>query len=343
MRRTLWPALLVLLVVLSPGAAQAQIFYPYGGGISLGFTRVQRNFGFSFSLSRSYRGFYGGFYGAPYYGPYFGGPSISRVQIITPPPPPPIIIQAPPVPADVLLPPAVELPPFDAVMRPQAPAEQPLPGREAGRFRPLDPGNRDRARQPFKPEAPKEPPRKEPPAPKEPPKERPIPRLPRGPQPNVDPRVESARQVALGKAAFAEGEYGRAAERFRRAVIVAPGEALPHFLLAQAHLALGNYRRAFAAIQSGLALKPDWPSEPFRPVELYGANVADYADHQAALANTLAANPNDALLLFLRAYSLWYDGRKLEARPLLERAAPGLPDRGIVERFLRALPGVPVV
>jgi len=231
----------------------------------------------------------------------------------------------------------------------KAEAEKPLPGREAGRFRPLEPDNRERARQPLKPEEPpdrpppKEPPPKEPP-PKEPPRQ---PRLPRPPLPNPDPRAESARQVDLGKEAFARGEYGRAAERFRQAVDLAPDDPLPHFLLGRAHVALGNYRRAFDALQEGLALKPDWPLHPLppldRPLDLYGDNVVEYAAHLAALEETLAANPGDALLLFLCGYELWFDGRKAEARELLERAAPALPDSGIVEQFLKALPGAPAI
>src|SRR5205807_4851276 len=146
---------------------------------------------------------------------------------------------------------------------------------------------------------PKAPPPKEPP-PKEPPRQKP--RLPRAPLPDADPRVESARQVDLGKEAFSRGEYGRAAERFRHAADLAPAEAMPQFLLAQAHVALGNYRRAFDALRDGLALKPDWPAEPFRPAELYGDNLADYGAHLAALEDTLAAHPADALLLFLCGY-----------------------------------------
>ena len=342
MKRTRWPALLVLLF---PGAAQAQFLLPFGG-FDLGFTKVKRHSAFSFSLTRGYRGAYGPFYGNPYGPPVpFGGIAVTEVRIITPPP---IIVQAPPVPAEVLAPGVVQLPAYDDVMG-KAEAEKPLPGREAGRFRPLEPDNRERARQPLKPEEPpdrpppKEPPPKEPP-PKEPPRQ---PRLPRPPLPNPDPRAESARQVDLGKEAFARGEYGRAAERFRQAVDLAPDDPLPHFLLGRAHVALGNYRRAFDALQEGLALKPDWPLHPLppldRPLDLYGDNVVEYAAHLAALVETLAANPGDALLLFLCGYELWFDGRKAEARELLERAAPALPDSGIVEQFLKALPGAPAI
>src|SRR5215813_12711017 len=98
MTRIRWPALLVLLF---PGAAQAQFLLPFGG-FDLGFTKVKRHSAFSFSLTRGYRGAYGPFYGNPYGPPVpFGGIAVTEVRIITPPP---IIVQAPPVPAEVLAP-----------------------------------------------------------------------------------------------------------------------------------------------------------------------------------------------------------------------------------------------
>ena len=161
--------------------------------------------------------------------------------------------------------------------------------------------------------------------------------------PRADPQRESLRLVALGKEAFAEREYGRAAERFRLAGEADPAAPVPTFLLAQAQMALGKYRAAFDSLQRGLNLDPDWPARPFRPVELYGNNLADYEAHLSALQDVLTANPRDAVLLFLSGYELWFDGRREEARVLFEKAAPALPNRGIVERFLKALPGVPVV
>jgi hypothetical protein len=167
--------------------------------------------------------------------------------------------------------------------------------------------------------------------------------LPRPPMPHPDPRREAARQIELGKEAFAAREYGRAAERFALAADADPNDGTPRLLLGQALLALGKYRPAFDAIGAGLDRRPDWPTTPFRPLDLYGPNLADYANHLAALEDALSTHPDDGLLLFLTAYALWFDGRRAEARPLFERAAPVLPDRTVVERFLRALPGGPVV
>ncbi len=92
-----------------------------------------------------------------------------------------------------------------------------------------------------------------------------------------------------------------------------------------------------------MTLQPDWPAVRFQPLELYGANVADYPDHLRRLEDTLRRFPDDPVLLFLYAYELWFDGRKDEARTLFLRARPGAADPGLIDRFLRALPPAPVL
>jgi tetratricopeptide (TPR) repeat protein len=161
--------------------------------------------------------------------------------------------------------------------------------------------------------------------------------------PQDDPKAENARLINLGQAAFAAAEYGRAAERFRRATAAAPQEPFAHFLLAQALFTLGKYQAAVDAVFAGLTLQPDWPAAAFRPIELYGPNVADYAQHLQGLEDTLRRHPDDPDLLFLYAYQLWFDGRRDEARVLFERARRAGADPAAIDRFLRALPPAPVV
>jgi hypothetical protein len=223
-----------------------------------------------------------------------------------------------------------ELPPAEAD---PAPMDKPLPGRDAGDFRPLDPDNRKRAEQPIVPEPLQKP--------FVPPEDKLLP-LPGPPQPEANPVAESARLVALGKTAFADQHYGLAAERFNQASQLKLNDALPHFLHAQALLALGKYLDAVDAINSGMVLQPDWPLKRFQPLELYGQHVAAYPEHLRRLEDVLAKHPNDAALLFLSAYQLWFDGRKDEARVLFQRARPGVPDPSIVDRFLQAKPAAPV-
>ncbi len=352
MKRLGRPLALLLLPLVAPALPAQIIVGPVGPapvvvvpgpGLSINYSKVRKNAAFSFSYRSGGYALYGP------YGPGYGlvGPGYSSTrftQIIVQPPP--VIVPAPGIliPADappVLGPLAVvpgrgilegrELP----EVPPMADVEPPLPGKDAGIFRPLDPDNREKARRPVPPPPPKEeqpPDRPKPPAPVP---DRPLPR----PRPNPDPRLESEQQIELGREAFARGEYGRAAERFRQAADGAPNAPQPSFLIAQAHIALGNYRRAFDALQVGLRLDPDWPAQPFRPIEMYGELVTDHADHTQALEDLLAAMPDDPVMVFLTAYQLWFDGRRDEAKLLFQKAAPVLPDPNVVDRFLQRLPG----
>jgi len=177
-----------------------------------------------------------------------------------------------------------------------------------------------------------------PPKPKEPPTP-PAPRAPLPPPPRIEPlqepAAESARNVTLGKEAFAAGEYGRALFRFRKAAEAAPVQAVPHFLQAQALLALGKYRDAVGAIRAGLALDPTWPALGPQLRVLYGPDHDEFAAHFQQLSAACAAHPDDPVLLFLQGYVLWFDGRQDDARPLFEKAAPLVPDRKDIDRFLR--------
>jgi hypothetical protein len=203
-----------------------------------------------------------------------------------------------------------------------------------GLMRPLRPGERPRARPPAEP-----PPAPAPPAPPAPVKPERIPELPLAPAPEPTPPAEAARQVRLGREAFAGGEYGRAAERFARAAEVFPDEPLAGFLLAQAYFARGQYAEAFAALEAAFRSRPAGPGDGFVPRALYGERAADFAAHLQALRDALARFPDDPVLLFLTGYELWFNGQREEARPLLKRALPLLPNPAAFERFVQGLDG----
>lgn len=350
MQKARWLSLLWLLLGGALESRAQGLLCPPGVGFSH-FT-VRHHLGLAplrYSSSRSL--FLWGTYGpagvAPY--PVYGLP-INRVTLFYYAAPPPVVV-APPRREDLdeedplLLPP---LPRQPAVPFPGLPGAV-FPGAPASVFRPLRPEDRARALLPALPDPP---PPREPPAPKRPlaprgsqprlPPAEPPP-LPRPPGPEADPKAENARLTALGKDAFAAREYGRAARRFRQASEVYPEESLAHFLLAQAEFSLGRYAEAVAAIRDGMRWRPDWPRVPFRAVGPYGANAADFRGHLRDLEAALARYPNDAVLLFLLAYQMWFDGRQDEARPLFQRAAALGMDRQTIDRFLRARPGDTVV
>jgi tetratricopeptide (TPR) repeat protein len=157
--------------------------------------------------------------------------------------------------------------------------------------------------------------------------------LPRPGQPEPDPKAENARLIGLGNEAFAAGEIGRAAHRFRQAIQVAPNEPRAYFLLAEANIALGKYDEAVDALHSGLRLKPDWPVERFRPSALYGKDDAAFRADLRKLMEARDRHPDEYELNFLSAYLLWFEGRQDEARPLFRKAAAA--GNGFAESFLK--------
>jgi tetratricopeptide (TPR) repeat protein len=149
----------------------------------------------------------------------------------------------------------------------------------------------------------------------------------------AEPAKEAARLVALGRAAFEGGEYGRALDQFERASAAEKKLAAPHFLKGQAAFAAGRYADAVAEIRTGLDLDPAWPASAFDPKELYGPNAAAFAAHLAELRKVLAANPGEPTLQFLLGYQLWFVGEKAESRKWFELAATRLPAPGPVALF----------
>ena len=204
----------MLILLGSASAARAQFFLlpsPYvAGGYGVGFSSRGRHTHVAAYLSGGTGYYTGSGFGYPYY-----AGSASRLTIVQVYNPPPLVIG---VPAGGLGDVPARGRPRPAVEEVEPPDEKPLPGAVAGGFRPVRPEDRAEAQARATPQSAG--------APKEKPKEPAPPEMPRPPRPEADPHAESARQVALGKDAFAAAEYGRAAQRFRQAVRVDPTDAL---------------------------------------------------------------------------------------------------------------------
>ena len=143
-----------------------------------------------------------------------------------------------------------------------------------------------------------------------------------------DPKKEALRLLKLGRAAFAAGDFGRAAEHFERASTADPADAVAYFLHGQAKFATGQFAEAAARIRDGLARDPKWPLAAFDPIALYGDQPERFVLHLIALKKAAAANPNQVTLEFLLGYQLWYTGDKAEANRLFRAAEARLPDPG---------------
>lgn len=164
------------------------------------------------------------------------------------------------------------------------------------------------------------------------------PRVLRGPllapEPEAHPEDRSRREVEAGKAAFLAARPGEAAEHFRRAIQAVPHRAEAYFLLAQAEVARGRYRDAVKALDDGLRQRPDWPAANFRPVELYGKQVADFVHDLSQLERAVQRSPDEPGLRFLLGYQWWFTGRRAEARSQFQRAAELAVDPKPIRLFL---------
>lgn len=311
MNLTRWlPALAVLLSVAAPADAQFVPSYGgpayYGGGFRYSQVRGRGSLTIGVGFVR------GGYFGPSPYGgspPY--GVTTTRVTIVTVPP------QVVYVPRGPLL---DDLPP-DLLPRQRELEQLPVP--DLPPMKPIPQVPKDE-----KPKAPEKKEEEKKKAPKPKPKPKP---------PEPEQLDEYSRQMKLGRELFAQQQYGRAAIRFRQAATLEPTQPLPSFLLAQALLEQGKYDDARDAILTGLKRKPDWPTNRFRPQELYGPNPEDYGELLQTLERTHARLPDDPVLVLLRGYVLWFDGRKDQAAVLFRKALNG-PDRAAAERFLAALP-----
>jgi hypothetical protein len=219
------------------------------------------------------------------------------------------------------------------------------PGVMANRARvPLPPPKKEPLNPPpevaKKPEAPVPPP---PPAPAKkaaPPAAKPAPppapEKPPPPRP-AEPLDESRRLLELGLTAFTFQLYGLAARRFDQAAEAEPTQAIPYFLLAQAYVAVGKYKEAVAAIESGMAREPNWPLSRFQPrVDMYAGIEDEWLAHKKQLADVQAQHPNQPTYLFLKAYEWWFDDQRQEAALLFARAQALDPNNRVIAAFLKA-------
>ena len=287
MRSSLRGAIAIMATLLAVSSASAQlVMLPMQTSFSRGRASIfvqPRVIPGTFGYSQSYYGFSGGPWNGGFAQWQWGLPVVYS-------PPPPIIIQ------NII----------------QAPYGGALPAAAAARNGVVIPPE-------FDPPAVKAPAKavRLGPAPKPP--EAVIPDPPRPPVPPAG-RAEADLIADNGTKAFADGQYGRALELFRKAAEITPNEPSAHYRVAQAQFARGKYREAVAAIAAGMALRADWSEARFTHRSMYWKKPAVFDDHLNALRQAATAFPDDPDLLFLLGHQLWFDGQRDEAKAYIQKA-----------------------
>ncbi len=151
----------------------------------------------------------------------------------------------------------------------------------------------------------------------------------------ANPIEESKRLQQLGLDAFEEHQFGKALERLKQAVRIAPDQGDNYFLLAEAQFACEKYREAVATINKGLKVQKNWPKTRFSPRQLYGVQQFVFEDQLMALEKLVKESPKDSILEFLYAYHLWFEGKQKEAKVHFEKLISQNKDDENVLYFLK--------
>lgn len=125
---------------------------------------------------------------------------------------------------------------------------------------------------------------------------------------NWDIRKLALRFFEFGDKKMREGKYHSALQRYKKAEAVDDQLADAYFRQAMAHLGLGKYTRARAAIQEGLDLRPDWGASRFRLSDLFGPHHLEAV--QMTLEEWVRKNPLDSDAYFMQGVIDHFTGRQ---------------------------------
>lgn len=154
---------------------------------------------------------------------------------------------------------------------------------------------------------------------------------------NPSARALAWKFVEYGDRHFKNGDYRKAAERYRKARNQADDLPDIHFREAFAELGAGKYADAVSAVRKGLALKPDWPQSGFVLEELYPTPEAKRSAFRK-LNVFVNQHPNDADGLFLLGMLEHFDGREAAGELRMRRVAELT---GLNQHALAFLPPAP--
>lgn len=137
-----------------------------------------------------------------------------------------------------------------------------------------------------------------------------------------------------GVAAFKDGDFVTAMNKFDTAVHRLSDDPVLHEMRALTYFALGKYRESAAVLNALLATSPgmDWTTMS----GLYG-DVELYTQQLRALETHVESNPKDASALFVLAYQYLVTGYQQDAAKLLADVVALQPNDTTATQMLRSL------
>ena len=129
------------------------------------------------------------------------------------------------------------------------------------------------------------------------------------------------RYIGFGDSYFAKQKYSEAYDRYKKAAQAGPSVADASFRQAFVLSAMGKYGDAVKAVKEGLKINPDWPTSDFRLSELYGVDENVKQANLNAMIRDAGHDPTDSNVALLLGIHYYFDDRREDAKPLLQRAA----------------------
>lgn len=147
--------------------------------------------------------------------------------------------------------------------------------------------------------------------------------------------------LRLGDDHFRRGEFDRAAEEYKLAVLEDPDSGVARYALADALFALGDYHFAAYSLRKAIERQPDWLGRKFLKREFY-EDPSLFDAHMTAVRAWLEMHPFDEAALFVLAYNLFRDDQAGEAEKVLARLQDIREDDPVYETLREAISGAPI-
>ena len=161
-----------------------------------------------------------------------------------------------------------------------------------------------------------------------------------------DETPDVAKYARLAREAFRDGQYDQAIRHANHAIVEEPRAGRLHLLMAQALLAVGDYREAAVAVRRGMTLldEDDWGHVVENYTEYYTDDA--YVKQMKRLVEFVKQHPKAAHARFLRGYQYGYLDYPEAARRELAKAIELEPRdkmaRHLLVRFGGKVPDVAV-